>query len=212
MKKLLLLFAATALMLSCGDDDNGGSALKPSTITLQNGDGEPVVRTFTYDNKNRIQTMSGGTSTHTFAYNNKGKVASISVPGEDPVLFTYAANGDLQSFSSGDTVYPVTQLGDNSFSIGTDTYTYMSNGDWSKFAAYNFTYASGKGPFANVRGMNGLAIAIVDTESFLYAARKQLNTITIEGTTHPLTATPGDNGLPAQYQIAEISMQFQYSN
>lgn len=212
MKKLLLLFTATALMLSCSDDDNGGSALKPSSITLQNGDGEPIVRTFTYDNKNRMQTMTADGTSHTFAYNNKGKVASVTGQGEDPVLFTYASNGDLQSISSGDTVYPVVQLGDNSFSVGGETYTYMSNGDWSQFGLYEFAYASGKGPFANVKAMNGFAIALVDNESFLYAARKRLNSISAEGTLYPVTTTQGDDGLPEQILVSEINMQFQYSN
>lgn len=202
----------TALLWSCGDDDNGGSGLKPSSITLQSGDGDTFIRTFSYDEKNRLQTMTSEGSTYTFAYNSDGNVSAITRPADDPVTFQYAANGDLESFTTGDSTYPVTQLGENSFSISGDTYEYMANGDWKKFDEYQFTYGSGKGPFANVKKLNGLAMAIVDNESFLYAVKKKMATVSFGEETYPVTATAGDNGLPSQYQVSTITMQFTYAN
>lgn len=213
MKKLAILLLATFSLISCSDDDGSGPKFKPSSITLQSEGGAPVVSTFTYDNKNRLQSVTVNGTTQTFAYDNSGKVVSVTAPGADPLLFTYADNGDFESFSSGNTVYPVTQLGDNSFSIGGETYGYTDNGDWSEFtSAYTFSYSSGKGAFANVKNLDLFALSMVDVQSLLYASRKQISSIISGGISYPVTTTPGDNGLPAQYTVADINISFQYTN
>ena len=90
---------------------NYTAANQPGTVTDPNN----VATTFTYDNFNRVSTITIGTDITSFTYTGDGKLQSITMPETNSLTFTY------------DTLGYVTQISD---SLGnTLNYAYDSKGN-----------------------------------------------------------------------------------
>ncbi|RZJ68190.1 MAG: hypothetical protein EOO50_01875 [Flavobacterium sp.] len=211
MKKIIFIFATAFSLFSCSDDDSSGSALKPSTVNFS-VDGVTELRAFTYDTKNRISTFTAGGETTTFTYTNKNQVERLT--GSDSFLeFSYDSSGKLTGLVDQDGVaVNITQTGDYSYVVEGITYSFNPNGDWNLYESVTYTYSSSKGPFANVRHLNLLALSFVDNYTYLYASKKAFSTAFNQGLEFSFAITTGDNGLPQTSTVDTFSATYTYSN
>jgi len=196
-------------MLSCGDDDsNSGSGLKPSTITIA---ANPSVSfNMAYDNKNRLSTITQSGFTATFTYGSDNKLDLIS-NGTNSYQFNYADNGNLVSvIDEDDDQLPISQTGENAYMYDGTLLTFDEQGDWKSAGTTSFTYAAQKGPFANVKHLNQLALQLVLPSPFFYTGKKRLESLNPNGVPFTITATEGERGLPATYSFNGSTISFQY--
>jgi YD repeat-containing protein len=196
MKKIITVLLLSVFLSNCGSDDSGGSSLKPTSMSASSG-GTTDLRTFTYDNKDRLQSMTSDGDAINFTYNNKNKVDKITI-GTDFYQFAYNSSNQLISVTDQDgDVTAVTPLGNNSYTIEGTTVALDANGDFTAFSNVTFTHGSTKGAFANVKAFDALALYFADEASYIYAAKKRVTNIGSNGSQFAFTYTEGEKGLPA---------------
>jgi YD repeat-containing protein len=187
MKKIfLLLIAASAALTSCGSDDGDGGSKKPSVITMEGG-GDLFTYNMTYDDKSRLSTMSStynGAHTFTFAYNEKGKVSNVAVSdsGYEGVAFTYDAQGRLATVTrTGHAAMPVTWTDSKTLTVDGSTIKLDAKGDFAYLEGGTFSRDSGKGAFANVKGVDALTMYFTEYETLFFAAKRPVKMIDMTG-------------------------------
>jgi len=208
MKKLILL-VLTLAMLSCSDDDsNSGSGLKPSRIAV--GNLPEDVRTFTYDNKNRLETVTFAGTTGTFTYDNQNRVERVS-RGDVSFTFQYNDQDKYVSFTTqGGEVNPIMHLGENNYTYNGQNLNFTTDGDWLSFSGSGLTYSDDKGPFANARHLNFFALALMDEASVYYASKKRRIAIVNGDNVEDYTTVEGDNGFPVSTFVYDIMSTYTY--
>ncbi|RZJ72878.1 hypothetical protein [Flavobacterium sp.] len=208
MKKLVVLLLTSFALFSCGDDDSGAvSGLRPSAVSL-NGN----VRTYSYDEKGRMATVTRFGETATFHYNDKNQVETISSP-QGAIGFTYDEDGKYASFTN-ENGQPVvlTYVGDDVYTANGETLAFHPNGDWKIYLGGTFEYSSGKGAFANVRHLNLLALAAIDGESVYFASKKRQTSVQIQTQTIPYVTIEGEKGLPESATVSNYGVSYTYSD
>ncbi|RZJ72874.1 hypothetical protein [Flavobacterium sp.] len=222
MKKLLLILAFAGFVSACGDDDSSGGGKVPASIVMTSPDAAYTgTYSFSYDNKNRLtQLVRTGAQNliYVFDYGSNGKPQTISVTGdsEATVNLTYDNKKRLvnatSQFSSLDVTYT-----DAGFIVNGTPGTIASNGDLTSLATLQFNYdTSKKGAFANVKGLDGLIMAIVETNSPYYASKKAISSLTNSASPAANTTVLNtyEDGLPATTQVsggATFTMAFTYN-
>jgi len=191
MKKVLLMLLASVAMVSCGSDDGNGKSKRPETVTIAGGT-ESYLFGMTYDNKGRLSTMSSNyvdNHTFSFSYNESGKVSNVGVTGSgaSSVAFTYGTDGRLATLTRGGSPYTVNWTDASTVSIDGTVIKVDSNGDLAMIDQAVLTRDSGKGAFANVKGVDGLTMYLVEMTSAYYASKKPLKSFTGSGVGTVLT-------------------------
>ncbi|RZJ69613.1 hypothetical protein [Flavobacterium sp.] len=184
MKKVFLFLLASMAMVSCGSDDGDGGSKRPSSVTIVGGN-ESYLFSMTYD-KGRLNTLSsnyGGAHTFTFAYNGQGKVSTVSATGSttDPIAFTYDGSGKLSSVTRSGQTFPVTWSDATTANIDGSTVKVDERGDIVMMDGAIVTRDTGKGAFANVKGVDGLTLYLTEILTFYYAGKRPLKTVTGSG-------------------------------
>ncbi|RZJ69612.1 hypothetical protein [Flavobacterium sp.] len=193
MKKVILFLLASVAMVSCGSDDGDGGSKRPSSVTIAGGN-ESAIMNMTYD-KGRLSTMTSsfnGAHTMAFTYNDKGKVSNVAISGSstDNIVFTYDADGKLSSLMhSGQTALPFTWTDATTVTHDGHTIKVDSKGDLVMYDSVSFTRDSGKGAFANVKGIDGLTLLLIDQTTLYYASKKPVKIITGPGISYIMNNT-----------------------
>ncbi|MBD3582648.1 hypothetical protein [Flavobacterium selenitireducens] len=181
-RNLFLFLLATTALVSCGSDDNEGGSKRPTLVSLQGGT-ESIQYTMSYDDKGRLGSMTsnaGGAHTFTFAYNEKGKVSNVTTSGAvtDPISFTYNEQGKLATFARGNQApFVVNWVDATTLTIDGTTIKVDSKNDLVMYDVLSITRDSGKGAFSGVKGVDGLTMLLIETQTLFFASKKPVKTI-----------------------------------
>jgi len=208
MKRLLILLFAGSTLFSCGDDDSGSnSTLKPASIKI--GNDEPIL--IAYDDKDRIQSVNTEGIVSVFTYNDQNRVQKVTT-GADFYEFTYDQDGKYTSMvEDGGDVMAFTHIGNNQYTVNGTTIGFEGNGDWKMYDVYSFSYSNKKGPFANVKHFNPLALMLVNGQMLYIASKKRRVSISVGNEVVPVATVDGEKGLPASETIQSGTIQYTYS-
>ncbi|RYZ88726.1 MAG: hypothetical protein EOP06_10485 [Proteobacteria bacterium] len=210
MKKILFLLLTAALSFSCNDDDSSsGPKLKPLSAAVVVG-GETELRTYSYDEKDRMSSVTVDNVLNTFTYDGENRVTRVTNP-DGSIDFAYDEDGKLTTITVEDgEVLTVEMPNDNTYFLDGSQFSFNDNGDWSLFQVYAYSYTSGKGPFANVKHLNLLAMAFIDEQSQYFVSRKRISNISI-GMQYPVVYGEGTDGMPSSFAIEGITATFAYT-
>jgi hypothetical protein len=75
-------------------------------------------------------------------------------------------------------------VNDTTLSIDGSTVILDSKGDLLTFDTISFTRDSGKGAFASVKGVDGLVLALLETQTVFFASKKPAKTISGGGSAY----------------------------
>jgi len=208
MKKLVILLAFAGLFAACGDDDSGEtSGAKPISIVL--GENTPV--TFAYDDRDRLQSLTKDGTVTTFTYNDQSLIDRITT-GANFYEFTYNDSGKFLSYrDQADNVTPMIYISDNKYTVNGLPLQFNSVGDIIEYGGVSFEYQNQKGPFANVKNLNGFILGIAEPSSKYYASKKRHAAYTNVQGNFQYSYVEGDHGLPATQTLNNNVTTFQYS-
>ena len=211
MKKFLFVFLASFALFSCGSDDSGsGSDLKPTSVKV--GNDTPV--SFTYDEKNRMQSLTAGGETRMFTYNSNNRLDKV-ISGDEFLQFIYDDNGKYDKIvnQNNDILTDFEHITENTYTINGQQLSFEKNGDWKSYGGFlTFSYSKKKGPFANVKHFNALALTLAHEPALYYASMKRRESLVSGGEFVPVIATEGEKGLPSSEILDGITIQYQYGN
>lgn len=107
MKKILLVFLAMAMLVSCNSDDDNKPTQKFMTTAII--DGDPIV--FQYDDNKNLKAMySYGEPMYTFDYDNDNNLIAVSDEDDTdtPFITIQYQNGQIASITNSGMTIPVT--------------------------------------------------------------------------------------------------------
>ena len=213
MKKLLLILAFAGLSVSCGDDDSGASSgPKPLTMTVTTPDvNEQKTWAFSYDAKDRIQTMSREGQQVTFNYDEKGRIARLDLEANLFHELIYDQDGYMTAITgNAGTNLEIEHLGDDRYLANGNIFSFTPDGDWERYLQLEYEYSNAKAAFANVKGINFLVMALIDLDFVYHGSKKRRVNIREGDDNFPITYTDGEKGLPASESFGNLDITYQY--
>ncbi|MBD3582995.1 hypothetical protein [Flavobacterium selenitireducens] len=196
MKRFAFLLIACIAASSCSGDDSGSTAKKPSAIEIFR-DGNSVNRSFTYDSKNRLKTLTLNNVGSTLEYDSKNRVTRIRNSDNTGFDFFYES-GKLHHViptHEPETSLPVAYQDNERFVFDERTFETTDAGDLAFFNGLVFEYSNDKGPFAGVRHLDRVALYLIDYDAHFYASRYKINEVALGGSTYPFTHVFSNQGL-----------------
>ncbi len=222
MKKLLFILAFAGLMTSCGDDDSGSKGKVPTNITVTSADPSFAgTYAFSYDNKNRLtQLTKTGAQNYSLAfdYGNKNRPQTITASGDQDAVInlTYDNKNRVVTAVSQYSALTLTYNGDN-FTVNGISGSLTSNSDLASLSTLQLSYDnSKKGAFANVKGVDGFLMALIESNAPYFATKKAISGLVNPDAANPTTTVTHtfDGGLPVSTQVsgsANLTMAITYN-
>lgn len=186
MKKVFLFLLTATTLVSCGSDDGDGGSKRASMVNIQGGS-ESLAYTMTYDSKGRLGTLtstSGGAHTYSFSYNDSGRVSMVTATGSvtEPTSFTYNEEGKIATVTRGNQAPMVVTWTDaTTMTVDGTTIKVDNKGDLMMYDAVVFSRDSGKGAFASVKGVDGLSLLFLETQTMFFASKQPVKSISGNG-------------------------------
>ncbi|MBD3582997.1 hypothetical protein [Flavobacterium selenitireducens] len=213
MKKIICFAAIALTFFGCADDDTAATASepKPISVTTHIENGLSQTRSFTYDAKGRLATLSKSGETVTFSYDENNLVRRVKSSSKNYYL-NYDANGKFTEFfnATDNEVVEFYHQGDNNYLTDGIFLAFHTNGDWRVFDYRDFTYSEGKGPFANVKHLNMLAVTLADEGALRYCAIKRRQTFAMDGVSIAYECAEAPADLPTSERLGETRYSYQY--
>ncbi|RYZ88727.1 MAG: hypothetical protein EOP06_10490, partial [Proteobacteria bacterium] len=181
LKIVIGIFFVSTLFFSCNEDDSKEAdvpvpdqTVKPRSLSYNDFGTTIVTRTFTYDEHDRMATLTTNLRTLTFVYDENNRATHLLASDGHDTEFVYGTDGRITNILQGDNDIAINYGDDGMFSIFDFAYGLDANGDWKVFVGAELTHGSGLGAFANVKSFDAIVVLMADYDSYMYGGRKRL--------------------------------------
>jgi|GEM_PF-1743509 len=213
MNKIFCVALLMLLSFGCTDDEQPRevSGPRPVSLTSHIENGLSQTKTFTYDAKGRLATLTKSGEVVSFSYESNNQLRRIQSASQTFYLY-YDQDGKLLELYNVELSENAafTYQGNNSYLVDGILIAFNENGDFRQFDDNEFGYSGGKGPFANVKHLNMLGLYLADDRSLMYGAIARRQSITIDGVSAGYNCDDAADVLPTSETIGETQYSYTY--